>query len=116
MEEFASLWDGMETRWLDSIEDRERELFAQLSTEPERAAFRIVRSYARKGVQDGKADFPIACENLAARLGISREGAGQMRKKFVRLGISAQTAPYRANVAAARYRWILSDNTTNDPF
>ena len=105
LQDFAELWDGLETRWLASLDDSEREKFAQLATDAHRGAFRIIRSYARKAAQDGAPDFPIAVENLGERLGITMRGAGLLRAKFARLGTIERTAPHRANVAAARYRW-----------
>ena len=52
--------------------------------------------------------------NLGERVGITGEGAGLLRRKFVSLRIIAQTVPYRANVAAARFRWLLSDTPSVD--
>ncbi len=108
MKDFAGLWDGMEVRWLSSIDDREREHFAQLSTEAECSAFRIILSYARKAANDSVTDFPIARDNLGDRLGITGNGVGLLRRKFARLGIVEQTAPYKANVAPARFRWTAN--------
>lgn len=112
LQEFAELWEWLERPWLASLGATERECLAQLSTEAERGAFRIIRSYARKAVSDGNADFPIARDNLAARLDITGPGAGQLRAKFVTLGVIAQTAKYRPNVAAARYRWLFKASSS----
>ena len=116
LKDFTGLWSGLEKRWLDSLSQNEQERFAQLTTDAERAAFRIIASYARKAEGEGALDFPIAVENLGNRLGITREGAGQLRKKFVRSGIIVETVPFRANVAAARFRWLLGNDATNEPF
>jgi hypothetical protein len=89
------------------LADDEREAFGLLSTETERDAFRVVRSFERKASLDEADDFPIACENLGDRLGISRKGAGGIRDKLENLGIIQRTRPYKANKAAARYRWLL---------
>lgn len=100
----------MHSQWLESLSDTETEHFAQLCTEAERGAFRIIRGYALKAAQDGSTNFPIARDNLGERVGISGNGAGQLRRKFTRLGIIAQTAPYRPNVAAARFCWLLTES------
>jgi hypothetical protein len=112
--DFASLWTGMERQWLDSLLQVEREYLDRLETDAQRSSFRIIRNYAMKATQDGAADFPIARENLALRLGITGPGAGQLRQKFVKLGIINLTVPYRPNVTAARYRWLPS--AFNEPF
>ena len=114
LKDFAEIWAWMESQWIESLADAERERFAQLSTAAERGAFRIIRSYARKAEQDGNPDFPIVRDNLGARVGITGNGAGMMRTKFVALGIIAQTAPHRANVAAARFRWRLDRSAANE--
>lgn len=112
--DFASLWSGLENPWLASLADVERERFRQLSTDAERGAFRIIRSYARKAASDGNADFPVARDNLGERVGISGNGAGQLRAKFARLGIMEQTVPYVPNKAAARFRWLLTERPALD--
>ena len=116
LKDFADLWDGLENPWLESLADADRECFGQLSTDAERGAFRIIRSYARKAAQDRNADFPIVRDNLGKRVGITGEGAGLLRKKFVRIGIIELTAQYRANVAATRYRWLPSKSAADEPF
>lgn len=107
--DFAEIWAWMESLWLESLADAERERFAQLVTDAERGAFRIFRSYARKAAQDAAPDFPIVRDNLGERVGITGEGAGLLRRKFARLGIIAQTVPYVPNKAAARFRWLLTE-------
>ena len=114
LNDFSGLWEGLETPWLASLDATERERHSELSTDAERGAFRIIRSYARKAATDGNADFPIARDNLGERVGITGIGAGLLRKKFVGLRIIAQTVPYRANVAAARFRWLLSETPSVD--
>lgn len=106
--EFAALWDGLEKAWLADLNEPEREKLARLLTDAERAAFRIIRSYGRKAAQDGAPDFPVGRDNLSERIGISGEGAGQLRMKFIKQGIIALTVAYKPNIAAARYRWLLA--------
>jgi hypothetical protein len=111
MKNFAELWEWKEKPWLDSLGQAEREKFLALSTDAERGAFRIIRSYARKAAQDGNADFPIVRDNLGRRIGITGKGAGLLRGKFTRLCIIKPTVPYKPNVAAARFRWLLADSS-----
>jgi hypothetical protein len=66
-----------------------------------------MRSYARKAQQDGTADFPIARDNLADRLGITGKGAAGIRNKLARLDVIAKTADYVPNKSAMRFKWLL---------
>jgi hypothetical protein len=95
-------------KWNAALSAAEREIFTRLETENERDAFRIVRSFARKALQDGAADFPVVRDNLAERLGVTGKGAAWIRDKLAKLGIIAKTADYVPNKFAARYKWFLS--------
>jgi hypothetical protein len=106
MASFEELWAGLAARWRETISKDERDKLAQLETDNERDAFRIIRSFAAKAVHDGAADFPIARDNLAERLGITGKGAAGIREKFVRLGIIAKTASYVPNKFATRFKWL----------
>jgi hypothetical protein len=107
MASFDDLWSGLAENWIASLSAAERQLFTRLETANERDAFRIVRSFARKAEQDGAADFPIARDNLASRLGITGKGAAGIRDKLVRLGAISKTKDYIPNKFAARFRWLL---------
>lgn len=107
---FAVLWKGLMEPWSATLSTEEREIFMRLDTENERDTFRILRSYARKAEQDGVADFPIARDNLAERLGITGKGAAGIRDKLAKLGAIAKTADYIPNKFAARFRWVPSAN------
>ncbi len=109
---FSLLWDGLREKWLATLTDRERSQFRGLTTETERDGFRIVRGYHRYSEAQKQADFPIAVENLGERLGLTKQGASEMRKKFVAVGILELTLPYRPNKTAARYKWLLVDEKT----
>jgi len=108
MASFEELWAGLAARWRDTISKDELEKLARLETDNERDAFRIVRSYAVKAARDGAADFPIARDNLAERLGITGKGAAWIREKFVRLGVIKKTMNYVPNKFAARFKWVLT--------
>ena len=118
MASFDNLWTGLADRWTATLSPVEREIFNRLDTENERDVFRIVRSYARKAVQDGAADFPIVRDNLGERLGITGKGAAGIRDKLARLGAIEQTAKYVPNKFAARYRWLPNgaDTASENPF
>lgn len=107
MDSFEKLWAGLAENWRSNLSATERQIFTRLETENERDAFRIVRSFARKAEQDSTADFPIARDNLAERLGITGKGAAGIREKFVRLGVIKKTANYVPNKFAARFKWLL---------
>lgn len=106
MASFEKLWAGLADEWAAALSAAEREIFTRLETENERDAFRIVRSFGRKAKLDGAADFPIARDNLAERLGITGKGAAGIREKFIRLGVIAKTAAYVPNKFAARFKWL----------
>ena len=110
MESFENLWAGLVEIWIANLSTTEREIFARLETENERDAFRIVRSFARKAKQDDAADFPIARDNLASRLGITGKGAAGIRNKLALLGVISKTANYVPNKFAARFRWLLPNS------
>jgi hypothetical protein len=108
LESFEKHWTGLAEKWNATLSAAEREIFTRLETENERDAFRIVRSFARKAVQDGAADFPVVRDSLAERLGVTGKGAAWIRDKLAKLGIIAKTADYVPNKFAARYKWFLS--------
>ena len=110
IESFENHWAGLMEKWLITLSAAEREIFVQLETENERDAFRIVRSYARKAIQDGAADFPIVRDNLGDRLGMTGKGAAGIRDKLARLGAIEKTANYVPNKSAARFKWISPIN------
>jgi hypothetical protein len=63
---------------------------------------------AQKARDEGRSDFPVVRDNLGKRIGITGRGAGELRRRFVRFQIIEQTAEYKPNVSAARYRWLLN--------
>ena len=115
---FEKLWAGLADRWTATLSTAEREIFTRLETENERDAFRIVRSFGRKAKQDGAADFPIARDSLAERLGVTGKGAAWIRDKLAKLDAIAKTADYIPNKKAARFRWLPNgaDTASENPF
>jgi hypothetical protein len=118
MEDFHSAWTGLQQEWVATLSGREREGLQLLSTQNECDAFRIIRSFERKASIDQSEDFPIARDNLGDRLGISGRGAAGIRDKLEKLGIIQRTQAYKANKAAARYRWLLNtaEQVAGQPF
>ena len=104
--EFAERWNWWLETWTLKLSDSEQRRLAVLSTENERDAYRIIHSFSRAPCNENKKDFPIVCQNLADRLGITFQGAAKIRKKIESLGFIEQTAPYVPQRLAARYRWL----------
>ena len=98
-------FSNMEKKWLETLDRGERSKFDQLSTDNERDAFRIIRSFWGKSKVDGVSDFPVAVLNLGERIAISKQWAYELREKFVKLGILRRTALALPNQAAARFAW-----------
>lgn len=108
LQDFCKIWDGLQAAFESELTEKERAAFAALNTGHEREAFKILRSFA-KHAKGG--DFPVAAENFAARIGLTRRGACYLRRKFCELGILRQTAPAVTNRAAARYQWTADRET-----
>lgn len=106
--EFLELWRGLMEPWLATLSQAEQDQLQCLMTETERDIFRILHSFHRLAVVNACADFPVAQENLAARLGVSKQYAGEILLRFVALGILVRSAPAVPHKTAARYRWLLA--------
>ena len=116
---FEKLWDGLAEKWTAELSDGERAAFAELATENERDAFRIIRSYALKAKRDAESDFPVGRDNLAARLGVSPQGVSWILAKLSKHGWLERTRAHVPNKFAARYRWLFTgavQRAENEPF
>ncbi len=102
--DFDKLWAGMEREWLRKLSSPERKKFDALKTDTDREAFRILRNWS----QTESPDFKAHCRSLGVRLGITLQGAADIRRRFCALGILRQTAPYVPHKLAARYQWLAS--------
>ena len=102
LEDFDKAWAGMERKWKRNLSKAERQKLDSLTTDAERDAFRILRSWS----QTDKPDFKVHCRSLGVRLGMTWEGARNIRDRFCGLGIVRQTARYVPRQRAARYEWI----------
>jgi hypothetical protein len=112
LQEFEELWDWWETQWLAELSESERKKFDALRSESnDRAAFRIVRNFARP-VNNGS-DFRIVAEHLAKRLPATLQTACNIRRRFCEVGILEQTAAYVPQKLAARFRWLAHLQTAN---
>jgi hypothetical protein len=109
MASFEALWRGMNRTWLKTLSKAERERYDRLETQNLRDAFRIVRSYRRKADIDDSAEFAIAAENLGNRLGITTQGACDIRKELQRAGVVRKTREYQPHVSAAYYCWTSGE-------
>lgn len=113
--EFAELWADSIKTWLAELNDAERCKLDVLATEHERDAFRILRGWQRMARARGEADFAAAAENLGARLGITRNGASGIIRKFMGLGILKRTRNYIPKQLPARYAWLLDVGAPEQP-
>jgi hypothetical protein len=107
LSEFDALWDWTTAKWCAELTDGERQLFARLSTETERDAFRILRGFARKAIDDQSRDFPLSVQHVAVAIGVCHQAISKLRKRFAAFGIIEKTADHIVNHAAARFRWLL---------
>jgi hypothetical protein len=117
---FENLWTFFCNLWRDELSPRERMLLDGLVTPNERDAFRIIHGWSRLASDNGATDYPISCERVARRIGITWQGVSKMRSKFESLDIIHMTARHKANVSSARYEWTAAATKTpkgkNDPF
>jgi hypothetical protein len=106
LQEFDELWDWWEAQWLIELSDSERKKFDALRIDSkDRAAFRIIRNFARL-VKDREDDFKIVAEHLAKRLSATLQTACNIRRRLCDSGILDETAAYVPHQLAARFRWI----------
>lgn len=106
--EFGDLWSRLHGHWLTEFNRAETDAYNKLTTEIERDAFRIIRSWHQLAAARGATDFPVARDNLACRLGITPQHAGQLRQKLTTCSILKLTRPYQPHKLAACYFWTAS--------
>jgi len=88
--EFATAWEGMCKKLVDSLSPEERQRFNTLVSEHQREGFLIVRAFAGAAEHGGKRDFEISRASLADRLSITPPGAGDVIRKLCELKVIAQ--------------------------
>lgn len=108
MRDFETMWRWCDdTLWRPKLNQPERAVFDSLKTDTERDAFRIVWSFNAYATSNDLDDFPIVQQSLANRLGLTRQGASKLIKRFSRCGIIARTQEYIPHLKAARYAWLV---------
>jgi hypothetical protein len=110
LEEFEELWNWTAKQWGGELSELDQEIFSNLETETERDLFRILKNFARCAALNKQTDFPVAIENVAARLGVSFQYVSKLRQRFVGASIIEQTAAAATNRSAARFCWRLPTN------
>jgi hypothetical protein len=108
--EFDQAWAGIQRHWLRKLTPAERIKFDALITNNEREAFRIIRNWS----QTDDPDFKVHCKSLAHRLGITLQGASNLRRRFCGAEILKQTAQYVPHRLAARYKWIAGGESKRE--
>jgi hypothetical protein len=107
LREFATAWEGMRKKIVDSFSPSERQAFNALGSEHQREGFLIVRAFAGAAARDGEKDFSIARASLADRLSITPPGAADVIRKLCGLKIVAPTKSYVRHKTPARFCWLL---------
>jgi hypothetical protein len=105
--EFATAWDGMRKKLVDSLSPEERKKFNALGSEHQREGFFIVRAFAGTAEHKGENDFAIARASLADRLSITPPGATDVIQKLCESNVIAQTQPCVRHKKPARFCWLL---------
>jgi hypothetical protein len=107
LKEFATAWDGMRKKLVDSLSPEERLKFDMLGSEHQREGFLIIRAFAGVAAHKGETDFAIARASLADRLSVTPAGATDVIQKLCKLKIIASTQPYVRHKKPARFCWLL---------
>src|SRR5262249_34055286 len=63
--EFATAWEGMRKKVVDSLSPIEQQAFNALASEHQREAFLIIRAFAGAAEHEGKSDFAVSQASLA---------------------------------------------------
>ena len=104
LREFATAWEGMRKKLVDSFTPTEQQAFSALGSEHQREGFLIVRAFAGAAAHNAERDFAISRASLADRLSITPSGAADVIRKLCEQVI-APTQPYIRHKKPARYCW-----------
>jgi hypothetical protein len=107
LREFATAWDGMRKKLVDSFSPEEQQAFNTLSSDHQREGFLIVRAFAGAAAHNGEKDFAISRASLADRLSITPPGAADVIRKLCEFKVIAQTQPPVRHKKPARFCWLL---------
>ena len=107
--EFATAWEGMRKKLVDSFSATEQQAFNALASEHQREGFLIVHAFAGAAEHDGRSDFAISQASLADRLSITRPGARDVIQKLRECEPKAiaPTQGYVRHKKSARFCWML---------
>jgi hypothetical protein len=105
--DFATAWEGMRKKILDSISSEEQRAFNMLGSEHQREGFFIVRAFAGAAEYNKEKDFKISQASLADRLNITPPGAGDVIRKLWESKVIAWTQSYVIHKESARFCWLL---------
>ncbi len=107
LREFATAWNGMRQKIVDSFSRAEKQHFDRLTTEHQHDGFFIVRAFAGVAEHKQEKDFAISRASLADRLSVTPPGATVVILKLRELEtIEATQSPVR-HKAPGRFRWLL---------
>jgi hypothetical protein len=104
--EFATAWEGMRKKLVDSFSPAERQTFNALESEHQREGFLIARAFAGAAEHNNEKDFQISRASLADRLSVTPPGAGDIIKKLRKSKAIAPTQGYVRHKQSARFRWV----------
>jgi hypothetical protein len=99
--DFARAWMNITKKEVAKLSRAERREYMTCKTDTERSAFLIIRNWLKGG------GGYVHRNHLAARLGVSGEYAGKIRREFCARGIIRMTADYVIHKWARRYKWML---------
>jgi hypothetical protein len=106
-EEFEKAWAGQIENIRRQFTSQEAEKFAELRTAGQKAAFIIVRSFAKGAKREGKSQFGIVRASLADRLLLTKTAAGEIIVRLIQQGTIVRTEVAIPHKRAALYRWLL---------
>jgi hypothetical protein len=106
--EFATAWEGMRNKILDSLSPEERQKFNALGSEHQDEGFLIVRAFAGAAAYKCEQDFAVGRASLADRLSITPCGASDVIRKLCEAKAITPTQAYVRHKKSARFRWVPS--------
>jgi hypothetical protein len=108
LRDFATAWEGMRKKLVDSLSPEEQQAFNALGSEHQREGFLIARAFAGAAAYKGEKDFAIGRASLADRLSITPCGASDVIRKLCDVKAITPTQAYVRHKKPARFRWVPS--------
>jgi hypothetical protein len=106
LRDFATAWEGMHKKLVDSLSPEEQQAFNALNTEHQREGFFIVRAFAGAAAHKCEQDFAVGRASLADRLSITPCGASDVIRKLCEAKAITPTQAYVRHKKPARFRWV----------